>query len=166
MEEEYYKGRFKYSGNNFRNEKDIEDAELNSNNSSPGVFRFCGKCDFDNFDRFNLKEYNWKVDHYLTPKQKEFLKTFPGYKDNKETVNYSGPQGFAIMHRNYETDIHKLNIHPSRLEDSEDSIKAIKSMFELGLGTTCYDEDNLPEELAEKIRKTKESKLIKKIGSN
>lgn len=165
MDSEYYRNVFKYSSNNKEN-KNFENSDLELSDSNQGIFRFFGKPNFDSFDKFYLKEHNWEVRHALTDKGKKFLKTYPGYKDHKETVNYEGGQGYAIMHRNYQTNIHKLIIHPNELKNSEDSIKAIKGMFELGLGCICYDEDNLPEELAQKIKKSKESKLIKKIKSN
>jgi hypothetical protein len=166
MDSEYYKGSYKYSSHEGSNDQNSKRDDLNPEGPHHNIFRFSGKCDFDDFDKYNLKEHGWKVAHSLTSKQKESLKAFPGYKDHKETVNYSGPQGFAIMHRNYLTDIHKLIIHPIKLKNSEDNIKSIKSMFELGLGCICYDEDNLPEGLAKKIKKAKESKLIKKLESN
>lgn len=166
MDREYYKKVYKYSNNKGNNNVNLEENDLKLKCPDPGIFRFYGKPDFDNFDMFVLKEHNWKVAHALTHKEKEFLKTHPGYLNHKETVNYEGPQGHAIMHRNKETDIHKLVIHPSKLEDYEDNIKVIRNMFELGLGCVCYNENNLPEELAQRIKKAKESKLIKKIKSN
>lgn len=166
MNRKYYKKVYKYSNNKSNNNGNLEEKDLKLKCPDPGIFRFYGKPDFDNFDMFVLKEHNWKVAHALTHKQKEFLKTHQGYIDHKETVNYDGLQGHAIMHRNKETDIHKLIINPRKLENYEDTIKIIKNMFELGLGYICYDEKNLPEELKEKIKKAKESKLIKKLESN
>ncbi|MGY4884940.1 MAG: hypothetical protein ACP5NZ_05165 [Nanobdellota archaeon] len=165
MDSEYYRKVFKYSSNNGDN-KNLENNDLESSESTQKIFRFYGKVDFDSFDKFGLKQHNWKVRHALTNEQKEFLKTHSGYKDHKETVHYSGQQGHAIMHRNYQTDIHKLIIHPNELKNSEDTINAIKGMFELGLECVFYDENNLPEGLVQKIKKSKESKLIKKIESN
>lgn len=166
MNSEYYRGLYKYSSHENKNNQNFEDDDLKSKDPNHGVFRFYGECDFDNFDRFSLKECGWEVAHSLTPQQKEFLKTIPGYKDHKETVNYRGPQGYAIMHRNYLTNIHKLIIHPNKLENYPDSVNSIKNIFELGLGRVCYDEENLPKELEMKIKRMKESKLIKKIKSN
>lgn len=163
MDSEYYRNLYKYS-NHKEDSKDFEDDTLKPKNTDNNIFRFYGKCNFDDFDKFFLKEHNWGIAHALTNRDKNILKTHPGYKDYKETVQYKGPQGYTIMHRNYEIDIHKLIIHPHRLENYDDSIKVIKNMFELGLGITCYPENNLPEELAQKIKKGKESKLISKIN--
>ena len=165
MDKEYYKERFKYSSHNGKNNREFEEKDLKSKDPAHGVFRFYGKCDFDDFDRTVVTESGWQV-NALSLSQKETLKTHSGYKDHKETVHYDNSQAHAIMHRNYITDIHKLVIHSKKLEDNEDTIRVIKSMFELGLGTPLYDENNLPKALADKISKAKESKLIKKIKPN
>lgn len=162
MDSEYYKGLYKYS-NNTGNNKDFQENELKIKSPDSSIFRFYGKLDFDTFDKFTLKEHSWKVAHALTNRGKDTLKNYPGYKDNKETVHYKGDKGYAIMHRNYQTDIHKLIINPSKLKDSEDSIRAIKNMFELGLGCICYDEDNLPEGLAQRIKNEKKSRIVQKL---
>jgi hypothetical protein len=67
------------------------------------------------------------------------------------------------MHRNYLTDIHKLIIHPAKLENYQDSVNSIKNMFELGLGTTCYPENDLPEGLVKRIKTMKKIKNLDKL---
>lgn len=166
LDSEYYRQGYRYSSQGSKNNQKFEEEDLKSKDPDPGIFRICGKCDFDNFDNFVLKEHNWEVAHAFTDDQKDILKTVPGYKDHKETVNYNGPQGYAIMHRNYGTDIHKLIIYPNKLANHDDAINVIKNIFELGLDGICYDEKNLPKDLAEKIKKIKKSKLVKKLESN
>ncbi|HPJ86922.1 MAG TPA: hypothetical protein PLU55_02305 [Candidatus Pacearchaeota archaeon] len=117
------------------------------------IFIINGKYDFNGLD---LSSYNWKKSNTITPQQKKFLETTTGYKDYKENVFYQGPQGNVMMHLNYKTDIHKLKVNLNKA--SRDTMKAVKSMFELELGCICYEEDNLPEGLLEKIRDIERAK--------
>ncbi len=131
----------------------IERDLLKSDESDHKTFIINGKYDFDGLD---LSLSNWKRSNPITHQQKKFLETTPGYKDYKENVFYKGPQGNAIMHLNYKTDIHKLKVNLNMA--SNDTMHAVKSMFELGLGCVCYDEDNLPEGLVRKIKTIERAK--------
>ena len=163
MNKEYYK-IFKYS--NMDQDRSDSNENVIGKDPEPSIFRFCGKCNFDNFDKVELRMYNWEIIDIRTPKQKEILRNYPGFKEHKETVRYKdkNSEKHVIMHRNYETDIHKLIIYAGKNSENNDAVKAIKSMFELGLRTICYDEEDLPEELAMRIKKIKESKLVNKLS--
>ncbi len=152
---------------NFIKGIDTTDAsEENQKDPNPGIFRLYGKPDFDYFDNVFLKEHNWEVDHILTGDHEKVLKKYSGFKEYKATVNYKGPQGRTIMHRNKQTDIHKVIIHPNKLENHYETIQLIKSMFELGLGYPLYNNNDLPEGLKIRLEKIKESKLVDKLKQN
>lgn len=102
------------------------------------------------FDGLDLSDSNWTKLNQISLNQKKFLETTPGYESYKEDIIYKGPQGNAIMHLNYKTNIHKLKINLNM--HSNEIMNNVKNMFESGLGCTCYDEDNLPEGLIAKIR--------------
>jgi len=93
------------------------------------------------FEVLKLKEYNWMNTHGLTSKErKEIILNDPDYARAEETRSYRGPQGIAVAYLNHKTSIHKMDIHIQNQEDNEDSMKAVKSMFELELGVTLYPE--------------------------
>jgi hypothetical protein len=125
------------------------------------TFVIYGKLDFPSLD---LKECNWERRGAMTPPQKMFLETTPGYKTYKENMFFKGPQGHAIMHINYRTDIHKLKINLNTYgKDTPETMKIIKSMFEMGLGCICFDADDLPEGLENRIKTMKRTKHVKPI---
>jgi hypothetical protein len=114
------------------------------------TFIINGKPDFEEI-KLN-DECKWRKLHGLTAHQKrEFLANDPDYNHSEETRAYSGPQGIFVAYLNHNTGIHQVDVRV----DSEDSMKVIKSMLEMELGVQMYDTENLPEELAIKIKKLK-----------
>jgi hypothetical protein len=150
-ENERYKKHEIYNNRNIT--PPVERNLPRSNQVDHKLFIIHGKYDFDGLD---LSDCGWEGVNLINPKQKKFLETTSGYKDYKEDIIYKGPQGNAIMHLNKKTDIHKLKINLNI--PSDDTMNMLKSMFELGLGCICYDEENLPEGLIKKIQSVKRIK--------
>ncbi len=119
-----------------------------------GLFEARGKLDFGGLD---LREYGWKREYALTPQQKRALENDPNYIDSEETMVYKGPQGIAVMHINYATDIHHLDIIIKN-HDKKDSrtMDAIKFMFERELECQLKErrlEEILASNVKENIKK-------------
>jgi len=96
-------------------------------------FEMKGKYYFDGLD---LKKEGWK-------------RIYPSINQHRtspeETFVYSGPQGTAIMHLNYETDYHKIEILLKNYSgDNPKTIEDIKLMLERGLEGKLNEKEEFP----------------------
>jgi hypothetical protein len=144
----------KYKVHKIHSSADVKGGKENTTMHKSFIIK--GKPDFDGLDL--MEEYKWKNIHSLNPQQRKALENDPNYICCEETKVYRGPQGIAIAYLNYKTNIHQIDININNQKDNEDSMKAVKSMFELELGFTLNDEGT---EIEDPIRG-----LLKKLKNN
>lgn len=126
-----------------RSEDSSKNVEENSSEPTPimhELYEINGIYDFDGLD---LREYGWRKIHPCTNEQR---------KDPEETLVYTGPQGIAIMHLNYETHYHQVDITLKNYsENNPGTMENLKLMFERNLECKLKERRESPLDLMDKI---------------